>query len=144
MRANFTLIEIPSIARAVTVREMSVAEIRVLMLIEGVSLGSLLLFTDLSVAEHFKIQPDEAARLIAASLQINAAFFSEDRGQKTEDGQQPAAEPPQDGCPQSSVIGHLEKAVARIVRVGHTNAWDYPWAVFKAAVEEAEVQRTED
>ena len=43
---------------------------------------------------------------------------------------------------QSSVLSplssELEKAVARMVRCGHANAWDYPWAAFKAAVDEAE------
>jgi len=31
----------------------------------------------------------------------------------------------------------LEKSVAGIIRLGHANAWNYPWGVFVSAIEEA-------
>jgi hypothetical protein len=166
MRVNFTVLDVLPLSRYVTVREMTVAEIRIFIqsedrgrkaedsqqpaaeppqddspqssVIGHLYLRDLLLFTDLTPADIDRLNDEEIQRLIAEGLAINAAFFSEDGGQKTEDGQQPAAEPPQDDSPQSSVVGHLEQAVARMVRVGHVNAWDYPWRVFKAAVAEAE------
>ncbi|GHT96762.1 hypothetical protein AGMMS49545_22680 [Betaproteobacteria bacterium] len=120
MQTNFTLLEVLPLKRHVTVREMTVAEIDLL-------------------------SDEECTRLTAEGLKMNEAFFSGNRGQvsggrgtarraRTDLGGKAS----EDTATCNLSPDPLNRAVARMVRCGHTNAWDYPWAVFVAAVEDAE------
>jgi hypothetical protein len=133
MRVNSILVEILSLDRPVQVRELTVADIRAFLLTgeSGVSARDLCLLTDLLPELVARLSEAEARRLIEACLDINAAFFSGDSRGELHSPASPDAR-------EQDAPATLEKAVARMVRIGHVNAWDYPWAVFKAAVEEVE------
>jgi hypothetical protein len=128
MQTAFTLLDAPSIGRVVLVREMTVAEIRALMRLESESnLGVILLLTDITPRELATLDAPDMDRLLEQGFEINRAFF----GEEWKESQAPEAA---NDAPNN--LADLERAVARIIRCGHPNAWDYPWAVFDAAVEE--------
>ncbi|MDR1889653.1 MAG: hypothetical protein LBQ81_09800 [Zoogloeaceae bacterium] len=132
MQTTFALVDAPSIGRVVRVREMTVAEIRALMRLPGAAdKAVLLIMSDVTLPELDAMAAEDVERLLKKAVEINAAFYgSEDRGQRTEDSQLPA----QSAANQLS--SELDRAVSRVIRCDHPNAWDYPWGVFKAAVDE--------
>ncbi|MDR1889670.1 MAG: hypothetical protein LBQ81_09885 [Zoogloeaceae bacterium] len=132
MRGLFALLDAPSLGRVVTLREITVADVRALTCLAPDDWRSaLLILSDVAAPELAALTSEDVERLLKKAVEVNAAFYGpEDRGQKTEDSQllaQSAA---------NQLSSELDRAVSRVIRCDHPNAWDYPWGVFKAAVEE--------
>jgi hypothetical protein len=128
MRGLFKLVEMPSLSRLVTAREMTVADARVYA-IQGDALSPqevLMLFTDLTQQEAGRIHEEDIERVLSAALDVNTEFF----------GQAEAAVC-NNGADGRKVAANLCRAAARMAMAGHPNVWDYPWGVFKTAVDVA-------
>ncbi len=125
-----------SVSRTVTVREMTAAEIRCLVLRGGRELVGedrrfdLVLFTDLTADEVAALTDDEVGLLLSRAESVNAQFFGADGAYSGESGNPPPADP-------AGYVRGLEFAISRLIRCGHAMAWDYPWGLVVAAIDEA-------
>jgi hypothetical protein len=140
MRVNSSWLLIPSLSRHVTVQEATVSEVRAFMMAGGESATyNLSLLTDLTHAEIEAMTAGEAHDVMVSIWDMNHEFFGDMTGRDAAFGDNLNGESDSDAeRRESEALASLEQAVARMVRVGHVNAWDYPWRVFKAAVAEAE------
>ncbi|MDR3352143.1 MAG: hypothetical protein LBO00_03865 [Zoogloeaceae bacterium] len=127
-------VECPSLRHPVTVRELTVAEVRAAFGIAERDLGSVPgayphdPILGLSVAEGRKISEADRARLVSVAALLNPDLFHAREGEGSD-------APTADATGDVGTVGGLESAVARLIAAGHPNAWEYPWGVFKAAVE---------
>ena len=88
-------------------------------------------FSDLSVEALKGLAPSEIEPLVTMIREVNARFFVTWRRRLAA----------VTGLPATAPIG-LPRSVAGLIRHhGHANAWDYPWAVFRAAIDEIESGR---
>jgi hypothetical protein len=136
MQSRKTVLNLPVLNRAVTVHELTVSDIRAISLSGAKSEEDYAFYlyfysTDLTAPLLARLSTPEheaeLAALVEIILDLNKAFF-----EPPENGQSPIAPDPE------GAARALEKSVARLIRCGHANAWDYPWRVFLSAAEEAE------
>jgi hypothetical protein len=84
---------------------------------------------DLAPIEATRIAPEDLELLMAVVTEFNPDFFDPRAPEKADAAPEPL---------EALTVAALEKAVAVVIAAGHPNAWEYPWRVFKSAVEALE------